>query len=315
MTVPAKNKPTPTSELPETWTTFAQKLAAVLAKLEEDDYLCLSVKGSDRYVRFFMEGEFGMRVETPSNVFLEEQEQLDDNQIANLVAADWCAPTVTLDDLIDDDESDGSPNFFLDLNSPVSFEAVAALTVRTLSEILGVPSPEQLEYYAYDEEDEPIEFPELGLQLEESEEDGDLEVISQQLLETLRETIGVSDLEFDEDGDIGVRYRSALSFVRMNHDGLFVGMFAQLLTDVPENPDIFSRLNDINSNEIMVRVFYKEGVVYAVVDIPALPFVGTHVAEAFGYFCDAADRLGVLLQKEFGGETAFEEYTQSSMLH
>ncbi len=315
MTKPSKNIPTQITSRPETWATFVQRLAAVLAKLKEDDYLCLSIKGSDRYVRFFMEGEFGMLAETSSNVFLEEQEKLDNDQLTSLVSAGWCAPTVTLDDLIDDDEPDGSPNFFLNFNSPVSFDAVATLTARTLSEILGVPSLEQLEYYACNEEDELIEFPELGLKLEEMEEDGDLEAISQQLLETLRETIGVSDLEFDDDGDIGVRYRSALSFVRINHEGLFVGMFAQLLTDVPENPDIFSRLNDINSNEIMVRVFYKDGVVYAVADLPALPFVGAHVAEAFGYFCDAADRLGVLLQKIFGGETAFEEYTQSSMLH
>jgi hypothetical protein len=36
MTKPAKNKPNP-SGLSEAWTTFAQKLATVLAKLEEDD--------------------------------------------------------------------------------------------------------------------------------------------------------------------------------------------------------------------------------------------------------------------------------------
>jgi hypothetical protein len=65
----------------------------------------------------------------------------------------------------------------------------------------------------------------------------------------------------------------------------------------------------------MVRVFYNDGVIYALADIPALPFVGIHIAEAFGYFCDAADRLGVLLKAEFGGDTNIKENIQSNMLH
>ena len=93
-----------------------------------------------------------------------------------------------------------------------------------------------------------------------------------------------------------MRYLSALSFVRLTLDGLFVGIFSQLLTEVRENPSRLIRLNDINSNEIMLRVFYKDGVIYAVADVSALPFVGIHVAEAFGYFCEAADRLGIRLK-------------------
>ena len=41
----------------------------------------------------------------------------------------------------------------------------------------------------------------------------------------------------------------------------------------------------------------------------------THVAQAFGYFCDAVDRMGTMLKAEFGGDTAFENHNQSSMLH
>ena len=93
------------------------------------------------------------------------------------------------------------------------------------------------------------------------------------------------------------------------------GIFTQLLTDVRENPAIYARLNDINSQEIMLRVFYRDGVIFAVADLPVLPFVGSHVAEAFGYFCDAADRLGIQLKALFGGETAFEDSVQSNMLH
>ena len=244
MTKPAKKKHTSSSGLSKPWTSFAHKLATVLAKLNQDEFLCLSVKGSDKYVRFSLEWAFGMRVETTSNFFLGEQEQLNEKQIASMIAAGWNAPTWTPEDLmpdilnadvfVPDSDKDICPNYFVDLNSPVAFDTVADLTAHTFANILRVHSPKKLEYFAYDDNDEPIEFPELGLKFEEQEEGGGDQELTQLLLETIRETIGVSDIEYDEDGDIGIRYRSALSFVKLNYDGLFVNFFSQLLTDVQQ---------------------------------------------------------------------------------
>ena len=325
MSKPTQNKPSQTGCLSKPWTAFAHKLATALAKLEQDEFLCLSVKGSEKYVQFSLEWVFGMRVDTTSNICLPEKERLNEQQIASLIAAGWCAPTWSPDEpmpdlpltdvLLPDNDKDLCPNYFVDLNLPVAFDTVADLAVHTFANILRVASPKQLEYYAYDDNDEPIEFPELGLKFGEQEEGGgDLE-LTQLLLKTIRETIGVSDIEYDEDGHIGIRYRSALSFIKLNYDGLFVSFFSQLLTDVRESSAVYKRLSDINGNEIMLRVFFKEDVIYAAADIPSLPFVGTHVAEAFGYFCDAADRLGIQLKAEFGGETTFEDNAQSTMLH
>jgi hypothetical protein len=323
MTKPAKNKPAQTSEPSHAWKAFAQKLAIVLTKLNEDEFMCLSVKGSDRYVRFSLEWVFGIRVETTSNAFLGEHEQLDEKQIASLIAGGWSVPTwnpnvpfpdfMIADVPISDDETDPCPNYFVDLNHPVSFDAVASLTVRTFTEILGVAHPELLEYFAFDEDEVPIEFPELGLDFEELVAVGDDQDLSRQLQETIRGITGIPDLENEEDGVIGIRSGSALVFVWVSHEGQFVSFSSQIVTDVQESTAIFSRLNDINANEVMLRVYYGDGLIYAAANIPTLPFVGAHVAEAFGYFCDAADRLGVLLQKEFGGITAFD--IQSTMLH
>ena len=320
--MPPKITPAQTSEHSKAWATFAQTLAAVLAKLQEDEFMCLSVSGSDRYVRFSLEWEFGMRVETTSNTFLDKHEHLDDKQIASLIAAGWNPPTWSPADPVDlfmndvaipEDDADPCPNYYMDLISPVAFDAVAALAVRTFTEVLGVDQPALLEYFAFDEDDDPIEFPELGLKFDEQEmADEDL---SLQLLETLRVTIGDSSLEFDEGGDIGVRFGSALVFARMNHDNLFVSIFSQILADVRESNAVLSRLNEINSNEVLLRVYYRDNAIFAVADIPAVPFVDVHVAEAFGYFCDAADRIGNMLKAEFGGQTEFEENSQSNMLH
>lgn len=322
MTHSTKSTPTHSSELSEDWASFAQKLATVLAKLNEDEFMCLSVNGSDRYVRFSLEWTFGMRVETTSNIFLEEQDKLDGKQVASLIAADWNPPTWTPADPVDllmndvvipEDDADPCPNYFMDLTSPVALDAVASLAVRTFTDVLGIDNPALLEYFAFDQDDEPIEFPELGLKFDERELEN--EDLSLQLLEAIRGAIDDSSLECDDDGDIGVRFGSALVFVRMNHNNMFVSIFSQILTDVRESTAVLSRLNEINSNEIMLRVFYRDNTIYGVTDIPAVPFVDTHVAEAFGYFCDAADRMGNMLKAEFGGQTEFEENSQSNMLH
>ena len=140
-----------------------------------------------------------MQMDTTSNSFLGEHEHLDKKQIANLIAAGWNSPTCNPsdelpDDLISDswlpeDDKDICPNYFVNLNSPIAFETVADPTVHTFAEILRISSPKRLEYYAYDENDEAIEFSELGLHFAKVEDDGD-ELELSMLLETIRDTRG-----------------------------------------------------------------------------------------------------------------------------
>ncbi|PIW09503.1 MAG: hypothetical protein COW39_04670, partial [Comamonadaceae bacterium CG17_big_fil_post_rev_8_21_14_2_50_60_13] len=95
------------------WPPFEQKLAAVLARLEEDQYLVISVKGTNRYVQFAGQGSFGMRVETTSNNYLSKPDQLDAEQVAALQQADWNDPTSDPDASAPENDPDGSPNFFV----------------------------------------------------------------------------------------------------------------------------------------------------------------------------------------------------------
>src|SRR3989304_905507 len=158
-------KPASTSYPSVAWPPFAQKLAAVLEKLEEDQFLILSVKRSNRFIQFAAQGSFGMRVETTSNSYLAKPEQLNERQISTLIGTGWHAPTGSPGDSTPEGDPDGSPNFFVEFAAPVSFEAVANLTVRTLAEILRVPHPGALQYEAFDEGGEAIALPELGLKI------------------------------------------------------------------------------------------------------------------------------------------------------
>ena len=147
MTKPSvQSKPNPPSRLSAAWPPFARQLAEVLEALDEDQFLILSVKRSNRFVQFAAQGSFGMRVETTSNSYLAKADQLDLRQISALTDLGWKDPTGTPVESTPEADPDGSPNFFVEFPVPVSFDAVADLAVRTISEVLRLPHPGSLEY-------------------------------------------------------------------------------------------------------------------------------------------------------------------------
>ncbi|GAB6061242.1 TY-Chap domain-containing protein [Desulfonatronum parangueonense] len=126
--------------VPSVWTAFAENLAQVLAGLQEDQYLILEAKRSNRYIQFAGQGAYGLRMETTSNHYLLKSDQLTEQQIALLTENGWNSPTRTPEALPEDDPG-GSPNFFIDHPLPVAYNTVADLTVRTFDAILaGDPS-------------------------------------------------------------------------------------------------------------------------------------------------------------------------------
>lgn len=157
-----------------------------------------------------------MRAETSSNPCLTKSERLDPEQIVALNATSWNAPTGSLAESTPANDPDGSANFFVDFPAPVPFAAVADLAVRTLAEILHVPHPGFLEYEAVDTSGERLLLSALGLRpampAAESEQATALPSL---LLATLCAATGINDLDFDEDGDIGIRYGSVLVFIRL----------------------------------------------------------------------------------------------------
>lgn len=319
MTSSAKNKPTPSSNVSVAWPPFAQKLAAALEKLAEDQYLVLSVKQSNRFIQFAAQGSFGIRVETTSNNYLTKQEKLDARQIAALIKTGWHAPSGTPAGSTPKSDPDGSPNFFVEFLAPVSFEAAANMTVRTFAEILRVPHPGFLQYEAFDDTEgewAAMVLPELGLKQAMPAPPADnLEDLSLALLTTLKEETGISNLDYDSDGDIVIRYGSAIAFVRLIGDPLHIRIYSPILRDVEEGSGIFARLNDINANETLMRFYYQNGVIYGASDISAVPYVNAHVVQTLAHFCVIADGMDSLLQAEFGGRTAFIETMPSSMKH
>jgi len=313
------NKPTPSSNVSVAWPPFSQKLAAALGQLVEDQYLILMVKHSSRFIQFASQGSFGIRVETTSNHYLSKQEKLDERQIAALIKVGWNAPTGNPSGSTPENDPDGSPNFFVEFAAPVSFEAVANLTVSTFAEILRVPHPGFLQYEAFDDTEgdwAAMTLPDLGLkQAKLTPKDDSLEGLAQALLTTLKAETGISELDYDSDGDIVIRYGSAVAFVRLIGDPAHIRIYSPILNDVEESPGMFARLNDINANETLMRFYFQNGVIYGASDISAVPYVSAHVVQTLAHFCVIADGMDSLLQAEFGGRTAFIESMPSLMKH
>ena len=311
-----KAVPEPKAKRSDEWPRFATKLAEALAALEEDQYLILNVKRSNRFIQFAAQGAFGMRIETTSNSYLPKDEKLDPRQISALMAAGWTVPTGAPEEATHDLDPDGSPNFFMEVSAPFSCEAVAQMTVRTLVEVLHVPHPASLEYEAADLEGGVIKLPSLGLRLAKRKSPSrDQKSLPQRLLDALKEVTGNDQVQFDSDGDVGIRHGSAVILVRIIEEPLCVRIFSPVLREVEENPDIVGRLNDINAREILTRFVFVNGSIFAAAEISAAPFVAEHLAQAMDHFCSVVDSLDSLLQAEFGGHLAFAETMLSLAKH
>jgi len=315
----AAPQPNLKSKVSVAWPPFEKSLAAVLDGLVEDQYLILLVKHSNRFIQFAAQGAFGIRVETTSNHYLSKQEKLDERQIAALIEAGWQVPTGKPGESTPEDDPDGSPNFFIEFAVPVSFEAVARLTVRTFAEILRVPHPGFLQYEAFDDTEgewAALALPALGLKQAKPKQPGDdLPSLADALLATLQEETGISQLDFDSDGDIGIRCGSAAVFVRLISDPPRIRFYSPILRNVEETPVIYSKLNDFNANATLIRFFCQNGVIYGAADIAAVPYVDEHFIQTFVHFCEMVDGMERLLQAEFGGMTGFAESMPSLVKH
>lgn len=310
-----KNKDTAPGKISSDWAAWQDKLATVLAGLEEDQYLVIITKHGNQFVQFSAQGAFGLRAETTSNNYRAKTEKLSAAQMRALLQAGWRAPSGDAAEATPENDPDGSPNYFIQFAAPVAFATVARLTVRTFSEILRVPHPGWLQYEAFDDDYGALELPGLGLKRNMAGDGHRLRNVPQKLLQAIGEEIGAADLEFDRDGDITVRYGRVPVFVRLVEGRSHVRFHSPLLGDVEESPGLYARLNDINAYSTLLRYVYRNETLWAIADVGADPFDKALVTGSLRYFCQLADGLSASLQDELGGSTFFAEPLHSTSKH
>lgn len=312
-----KNAIVETGKRSKDWPEFMCRLAEVLGRLEEDQYLVINIKQTNKYVQFAGQGSYGLRAETTSNYYLEKGEKLDRKQVVALKSMGWHTPTGKPGQATPKKDPDGSPNFFAEFESPIQGETVASMAVETLAGVLGVTHPGMLEYEAFDSSGAALEFRQLGLKVS-VRKTNETEIPTNAagaLLKTLRDETGFAELELDGDGDIGIRYGSMIAYARVFDSPPVAHFFSPLVREVDASPELFERLNELNRGSREVRYFVVDGTIFAAADVRIDPFVEANVAQAFRHFCRVADDVDNLLQSEFGGKTMFVEWVPSTARH
>ena len=125
--------------------------------------------------------------------------------------------------------------------------------------------------------------------------------------------LGIDTVTRDEDGDIPIRFGSAVCFARLfdGPAGPIFRVFAPLLGGVDATVDLFARLNQLNLDSVLLRFFWNENVVLCTVDLPAQNLQYSEIADAVGAVAAWADELDDLLKAEFGGQLLAEEEDDS----
>jgi hypothetical protein len=304
--------------VPPDWSPIAKNLASTLRKLDEDQYLIISVKRSTQFIQFAAQGSFGLRMEVASNYYLPDTEQLSDQQMAALNALGWKSPTRNPELSTPKDDPHGSPNFFIDVEVPVKTKVLAELAVRTFSEVLNVSHPSALEYEAFCKGGGSLPLPALGLRrgasLTEAEQ---VKALPQRLLDQLRESTGLMDLTYDDDQDIGgIHYGDTTVYVRlMGNPPRYIRFFSVLLTELAQDQKLLEWINELNSVNGYMHVTAKGGAVIVFSDILAIPFISSQIEYSLKNFCQEADTIKGKLQVEFGQETVISQREGSHVVH
>ncbi len=312
------SSPTTTRRMSVAWPPFEKRLATALAKLEEDQFLILSLKGTNRFVQFAAQGSHGMRMEATSNAFLKRKQKLTAAQIAQMIAGGWLEPTGARHEATPELDPDGSPNFYREFPRPVRFKRLATLAVQTLRDIMGVPHPGFLEYEAYDTQHQIRDFSELGLARSARGSRGDDQsaaLLTERLLSTLKAATGVEDLSIDADGDIAIAFNGSPIYFSVLGGSSLIRVCAPILERVDANPKVYELLNELNANRALLRLVYRDTTLFAVADHVVSPYVGAHVETLLKMFSQAVSNLGARLQPQIGGRTAHDLVAPGATVH
>jgi hypothetical protein len=291
------------------WASLAHELAITLAQMEVDQFLILSVKDkTDYYVQFAQQGPFGVRAETVSNQFLEDWEKLDDDAQAHLLSLGWHPPTPHNGE---GQDAERSPNYFREWELPVPYEEVANCAVRTIKEVLEVRHPGFLSYKAFEKGGADLILPNLGLVRQKSPAPPPVPPAStnrEELLElvknAMKTVLGADKIVTDNDDDIPVRGESVITYVRVQKDAPIVTVFAPVIWDIGDPPDILHTVNEINSSIRFGRAVWDGKGVILSADVVGSSLTADQLGTAFRAVAFFGDQYAKQLQERYGGRVA-----------
>jgi hypothetical protein len=138
-----------------------------------------------------------------------------------------------------------------------------------------------------------------------------VEVIRPFVEQTVKDFLGVEQLQVLDDGTIPIRVGSTAVNVRLmqtrEDSEPLLQVFAPILHGVAKSPELLEKLNEMNANFTSARTFWVNDQVLIAMEIPADTLDKQQVGYACSLISFAADYWDDVLKGQFGGEIAFNE--------
>jgi len=105
-----------------------------------------------------------------------------------------------------------------------------------------------------------------------------------------------------------IRAGTAVLYLRLvDAEPPVVRLFSPLLRQLDRTHELLAELNDLNARLSFLRLFWRDGTVYAASELLAETLTAAELANACDGLADAADYYDERLHSRFGGHLAFTE--------
>ena len=105
---------------------------------------------------------------------------------------------------------------------------------------------------------------------------------------------------------VAIRAGTAMVLVRLiDSEPAVLRVYSPLVREVAASPELLAELNDLNGRLSFLRVFWRDGCVFAATELIAETLAGNELEFACDLVSESADHYDVLLQERFGGHVTF----------
>lgn len=292
------------------WARFQDRLIHHLTAMADADVLVVSTEGpldpddaTGPHIRFHVRAGDTVRAEASGNASLAGEHRLSPVDAQRLLELGWVAPGGTPPD----EHDPGSTSFSIEAPRAL-VELLVVQATRSLREVYAVPHPALLDP------------PELGLGLSvttepsgtadepggagsveewEARRPADRDELGEMVAASLRPRFG-GTVHRDDDGDIPVHEGSAVVFVRVLEEPV-VQLFSFVVQDVGDKDRARDEVEDLNRDSRFLRYHLSGDTVFAVAELPAMPFVPRHLTEILETMATTLDCLDDSLAQRIGG--------------
>jgi hypothetical protein len=109
------------------------------------------------------------------------------------------------------------------------------------------------------------------------------------------------EIVFDADGDIPIRWGSAVVYVRVLDDNPVIRIFSPLARELQITDELRDAVNELNKNHLFITAFWADDVVLLTADLSAAPFVPKQLLNLLNVVAETADSLDDQLHQRFAG--------------